>query len=294
MLFGATIFSSACLLFLVQPLVSKLILPWFGGSAALWITCLLFFQAGLLLGYLYAHALAHRVSAKHQALIHIVLLVGGLAALPILPNASWQPQPGQDPTWLVIGVLSTSVGLPYFLLAATTPLLQSWYARPHQGTLPYRYFALSNAGSLLALLAYPVLIEPNLTGTQQARLWSIAFGIFVILCSGTALLGSSWRAEEPPEKASRAGTVQIVLWSSLAASASMLLLAVTNLLTQNIAPMPLLWVLPLVIPAIGALAAASGTLDAAKISLVLPLCCAALFVCCMTCHGELARSKPSA
>ncbi len=162
--FGTTIFASACLLFLVQPLASKLILPWFGGSAAVWITCMLFFQAGLLLGYLYAHGLTRRLSTKHQAILHASLLIASLAALPILPNPIWQPKPGQDPTWLVFGVLAMSVGLPYVLLSSTTPLLQSWYARMQLGALPYRYFALSNAGSLIALLAYPILVEPNLTG----------------------------------------------------------------------------------------------------------------------------------
>ncbi len=164
LLFGITILSSACLLFLVQPLASKLILPWFGGSASVWITCMLFFQAGLLLGYLYAHGMTRKLGPKRQAILHSVLLVVSLAALPILPNAMWQPNPGQDPTWRVFAVLATSVGLPYLLLSSTTPLLQAWYAGTNRGALPYRYFALSNAGSLIALLAYPVLIEPYLTG----------------------------------------------------------------------------------------------------------------------------------
>lgn len=322
-LFGATILASACLLFLVQPLVSKLILPWFGGSSAVWITCLLFFQAGLLLGYLYAHVLTHRVSTRRQTVIHAGLLVVSLGTLPILPNARWQPAPGQDPTWLVFGALAAAAGLPYVLLSSTTPLLQSWYAQTNSGALPYRYFALSNTGSLVALLGYPILVEPYLTGHRQAWMWSLAFAAFAVLCVGVAVLATRKRAELKPrafaETNGRTSRVQMLLWVSLAACASTLLLAVTNLLTQNIAPMPLLWVLPLsiylltfilcfeserwykrvlflplMLPALGCLVAGAGPLSNQKFSVVLPLLCAALFVCCMPCHGELARAKPPA
>jgi SAM-dependent methyltransferase len=323
LLFGATILTSSCLLFIVQPLASKLILPWFGGSAAVWITCMLFFQSGLLLGYSYAHALTRWLKPRYQAIVHAALLAGSLGALPILPNPVWQPKPGQDPTWLVFGVLATSLGLPYALLSSTSPLLQSWYAETNRGALPYRYFALSNAGSLAALLAYPVLVEPYLTGRQQAWIWSLAFLVFVALCAFTAVFAggersSSSRAEQFPAK-TKPANIRIVLWLSLAACASTLLLAVTSLLIQNIAPIPLLWVLPLgiyllsfilcfesdrwyqrviflplVLPALGCLVAGAGPLNNAKISLLLPLLAAALFVCCMACHGELARSRPAA
>lgn len=321
LLFGATIFASACLLFLVQPLASKLILPWFGGSAAVWIMCLLFFQAGLLLGYSYAHEVALRLAGRRQALLHSSLLLLSLLTLPILPNARWQPAPGQDPTWLVFGVLATSIGLPYALLSSTTPLLQNWYAGANYGALPYRYFALSNAGSLLALLAYPVLVEPRLTGHQQAWIWSIAYAAFALLCIATAVftkpVETKPRASASPIPTQLATTPK-VLWLLLAACASTLLLTVTNLLTQNIAPMPLLWVvplsiylltfilcfeserwykrivfLPLVLPALAGLAATIGPLNNERISIMLPLLTAALFVCCMACHGELARCKPA-
>lgn len=324
LLFGVTIFFSACLLFVIQPLASKLILPWFGGSAAVWITCLLFFQGGLLLGYLYAHRLAQSFRVKRQALVHTALLILSFALLPILPNAKWQPGPGQDPTWRVLGVLATSAGLPYVMLSATSPLLQSWYAGAKQGALPYRYFALSNAGSLAALLAYPILIEPYLTGHQQAWLWSVAFALFATLCIATAIFVS--RAPAVPELAAkhararaRPSAAEVMLWISLAACASTLLLVVTNLLTQNIAPMPLLWVLPLsiylltfilcfesgrwykrwialplLLPALGCLAASYGPLDAEIMGVAVPLLSAALFVCCMACHGELARLRPAA
>jgi spermidine synthase len=324
LLFGVTILTSACLLFLVQPLVSKLILPWFGGSAAVWITCMLFFQASLLLGYLYAHALTRLFSLKRQAMIHAALLLLAIATLPILPNARWQPKPGDDPTWGVFAVLATCVGLPYTLLSASSPLLQSWYAAKKLGDLPYRYFALSNAGSLLALLAYPVAVEPFLAGHQQAWFWSIAFGGFAILCAATALVAARAKQVLAVETVvamagETASITTVFLWLALSACASVLLLSVTNLLTQNIAPMPLLWVvplsvylltfilcfegghwyrrivyIPLLLPALACLASASGELENGEIRLVVPILTLALFVCCMACHGELARLKPAA
>ena len=248
LVFGATILSSACLLFLVQPLISKLILPWFGGSAAVWITCMLFFQTGLLVGYLYAHALTRYLPPYKQAVVHALLILASIAVLPILPNAVWVPKPGEDPTWKVLAVLATSVGLPYALLSSTSPLLQSWYAARQSGGLPYRYFALSNAGSMAALLFYPVGIEPFLRGHDQAWLWSGAYFLFALLCICAAAVASQTPAVQEiavditVDKLPRA---VVSLWIGLAACASTLLLTVTNLLTQNIAPMPLLWVLPL-------------------------------------------------
>ena len=320
LIFGATILSSACLLFLVQPLISKLILPWFGGSAAVWITCMLFFQTGLLVGYLYAHALTRYLPPYKQAVVHAVLILASIAVLPILPNATWLPKPGEDPTWKVLAVLATSVGLPYALLSSTSPLLQSWYAARQSTGLPYRYFALSNAGSMAALLFYPIGIEPFLKGHNQAWLWSGAYFLFALLCINAARVASQTATVQPPveavetEKLSRS---LIGLWIGLAACASTLLLTVTNLLTQNIAPMPLLWVVPLsiyllsfilcfesarwyqrwvflpLLPfALWWLASHTETIESGAVMKVVPLICASLFVCCMTCHGELARLKP--
>ena len=284
---------------------------------------MLFFQFGLLLGYIYAHTLITRMRGRAQGLLHILLLGGSLFSLPILPNARWQPPPGTDPTWNLFAILATSVGLPYLLLSSTSPLLQSWYARTSVRALPYRYFALSNAGSLLALLAYPVFIEPNLTGHQQAWIWSIAFAGFVSLCVVAALIAARARSIVPqlPKRSAVEKTAksEILLWAGLAACASTLLLVVTNVMTQNIAPMPLLWVvplstylltfifcfesdrwyrrwvfLPLFFPAVGCLVAAAGPeLNNDPVRVLVPLLSAALFICCMVCHGELASLRPA-
>lgn len=287
---------------------------------------MLFFQTGLLAGYLYAHLLASRFRPKQQAIIHISLLTISLATLPILPNAIWQPKPGEDPTWKVLGVLASAVGLPYVLLSSTSPLVQSWYAAREAGALPYRYFALSNAGSLVALLSYPVLVEPYLNGHSQAWMWSAAFVFFVFLCVGAAIFVA--RSPATPAPFSLADGVipdnrptpgVILLWLLLSAVPSTLLLTVTNVLTQNIAPMPLFWVvplsiylltfilafesgrwykriifLPLLLPALWCFANATGPLENQKIRIVVPLLVVSLFVSCLTCHGELARLKPSA
>src|SRR3954470_16295000 len=174
MIYAATIFLSSFLLFLVQPLIARLILPWFGGSAAVWTSCMLFFQLALLGGYAWAHWLNEQ-PLKRQILLHVGLLVVSLAVLPIIPNVRWKPAGGDDPLLGILGLLAATVGLPYFLLSATSPLLQSWYSRANGGAMPYRFFALSNAGSMLGLLTYPILIEPYLTSGQQAWMWSISY-----------------------------------------------------------------------------------------------------------------------
>jgi SAM-dependent methyltransferase len=322
LLFGSTILTSACLLFLVQPLVSKMILPWFGGSAAVWVTAMLFFQTCLLLGYLYAHFLTLYLSPRLQVFVHTTLLLVALAVLPIVPSPRWIPKPGEDPTLAVFLVLGTCVGLPYLLLSATSPLIQKWFSQRSEGALPYRYFALSNAGSLLALFAFPLLVEPRLTGHQQSYLWSGAFVFFAVLCGMSALFQLRDRPGTQPvsRMASKASSFGMVsLWTGLAACASALLLIVTNLLTQNIAPMPLLWVVPLGIylltfvfcfdgsfwyrrwlfaplflPALAYIGSTTHTIEDGAVFRIVPFLIAALFVTCMTCHGELARLKPEA
>jgi SAM-dependent methyltransferase len=321
LIYAVTIFLSAFLLFQVQPLIAKFILPWFGGSAAVWSAALLFFQLVLLAGYFYAHLLIRHVSPKRQWLVHAPLLALSLLTLPIIPSAYFKPGPSADPTLQILLLLGATVGLPYMLLASTSPLLQAWYVRSKKDVIPYRLFALSNFGSMLALLSYPFLIEPRLRLGVQARTWSTAYAVFAAICALTAFRsrgGESWDAErEAPQSATRPSARSLVFWIALAACASVLLLSTTTLLTQNIAPIPLLWVAPLsiyllsfifcfeghvyhrfvFIPLLVAALAAypyamyksENNEDIGKMILAL---CGALFVCCMVCHGELARRKP--
>ncbi len=248
LLFAATIFLSAFLLFAVQPLIAKLILPWFGGSAAVWTTCMLFFQMALLLGYSYAHATTRYLKPQQQAWLHVGLLALSLLALPIIPAAWWKPAGSDDPLFRILGLLAATIGLPYLLLSSTSPLLQSWLARTRSGAVPYRLFALSNLGSMLALLGYPFLIEPRLASGQQAWGWSIAYAAFAVFCGWTAFRS---RAAGPAAGAvcdsfALPPTVaDHLLWLALAGSASALLLAITNHLSQNVASIPFLWIVPL-------------------------------------------------
>jgi len=319
LLYALTILVSAFLLFQVQPVIARIILPWFGGSAAVWTTCLLFFQSVLLLGYLYSHWLYGKLRPRAQAVAHIVLLAASLAVLPIWPAASWKPTGGEDPTVRILLLLAVTVGLPYFLLSTTGPLLQAWYARRYQGAMPYRLYALSNAGSMFALISYPVLFEPWLGTHHQAVNWSAAYGVFVVLCAGTAWLGretaaaQAGPAPDAPDPARR-----IFFWIALPACASTLLLAITNHLTQNVAAIPFLWILPLSLyllsfilcfesaswyrrpvflglfaVAVGGMAyALSPEFQNNPIKVMIPFFAVGLFICCMVCHGELARLKP--
>ena len=315
-LYAVTIFLSAFLLFQVQPLIAKVILPWFGGTAAVWTTCMLFFQLLLLAGYVYSHAYVRlRVPARRH--IHIALLVLAAATLPLAASTAWKPEGGEDPTWRILGLLATSVGLPYFVLSTTGPLVQAWYARSHEGAAPYRLFALSNLGSMLALVSYPLAVEPLLTLGHQAAVWSGGFVLFALACAMLA-----WRskaAEAQGLAGSDTGAPGLglkALWAALAACASLLLLAFTSHMTLNIAAIPFLWVLPLALyllsfvlcfeasgwyrrwlflPLLAAgLAGVCVTLTRSNPSIwtLIPLYSATLFAACMVCHGELARSKP--
>ena len=321
-LYALTIVVSAFLLFQVQPVIAKIILPWFGGSAAVWTTCLLFFQVVLLLGYLYAHATVRYLKPRMQMLVHAGLLLVSAAVLPIYPNASWKPSGTEDPSLRILGLLAVTVGLPYFLLSTTGPLLQAWYARRYKGAIPYRLYALSNAGSMFALLSYPVLFEPVYTTHEQALIWSVSYVVFAALCALTAFRSGTAVAAETPvelEGAHKPTAAQYWMWMGLAACASILLLAITNHMSQNIAAIPFLWILPLSIyllsfilcfegsgwyrrtPYLQLLAVALGSMAYAMsseqegslpIKVMLPLFAMGLFTCCMVCHGELARMKP--
>src|SRR5581483_10327125 len=183
LVYAATIFASAFLLFLVQPIVAKEILPWFGGSAAVWTTCLVFFQTALLAGYAYSDMAVRRLQPRAQVALHVVLLATSLALLPIIPAAHWKPAGDENPSWLILGLLAITIGLPFFLLSTTSPLVQAWFARTRAGQSPYRLFALSNLASMMALLGYPLLLEPNSTTRGQAIGWSAAYAAFVVLCA---------------------------------------------------------------------------------------------------------------
>src|SRR5436305_4565003 len=215
LLYALTILVSAFLLFQVEPVIAKIILPWFGGSAAVWTTCLLFFQMVLLLGYLYAHAVVRYLRPRTQMLLHGGLLLLSQAALPIYPRASWKPTGGEEPMFAILKLLTLSVGLPYFLLSTTGPLIQAWYARRFKGAMPYRLYALSNAGSMFALISYPALFEPVFGTHRQALIWSIAYTVFILLCGFTAFQSgkdeSAGQAEEAGE-AHRPGARQYALW----------------------------------------------------------------------------------
>ncbi|HXF46117.1 MAG TPA: hypothetical protein VNK91_08360, partial [Burkholderiaceae bacterium] len=189
LLFAATIFLSAFLLFLVQPIIAKQILPWFGGTSAVWTTCMVFFQVLLLAGYAYSHLITRRLGPRAQARLHIALLIASLVFLPIVPHEALKPGGGQDAAAAILVLLAATIGLPYFLLATTGPLLQKWVAHRFPEKTVYRLFALSNFGSLIGLLAFPFAIEPFATSRAQSYAWSAAYALFVAACAATA-----WRA----------------------------------------------------------------------------------------------------
>ena len=185
-LWAGTIFLSAFLLFQVQPILAKLVLPWFGGAAAVWTISLAFYQLTYLLGNLYAHLLIQRGGLRFSSRLHALTLLASLLLLPTLPSAFWQPRGGEEPVWRILGLLAATMGLPFLLLSATSPLLQAWHTHGREGARPYRFYALSNAGSLLALLSYPLVVEPLLPARRQASVWSLAYGGFAVLCAAMA------------------------------------------------------------------------------------------------------------
>ena len=255
-LFGVSsavaIFTGALLLFLVQPIMSKMILPWFGGAPNVWTTCMLFFQTVLVLGYLYAHILATRLSPKSQFGLHCLLLFVSVLSLPILVNESWKPEGGEDPVLQILMLLSATVGLPYFLLSSTGPLVQSWFAARLPGQSPYRLYALSNVGSMLALISFPFLVEVLLDSNGQSWMWTLIYVFYsaVILfvgwqyknVNGTTL--SDHKAESEGQLISR---MHVTGWFLFPAMASVMFLAITNYLCQDVAVIPFLWISPLAI-----------------------------------------------
>ena len=329
-LYGITIVTSAFLLFLVQPIIAKQILPWFGGTAAVWTVCVVFFQSVLLAGYAYAHLLSRR-STRVQALLHTTLLVVSLATLPIVASSGWKPAGDADPTARIVGLLAATIGLPYFLLSSTGPLVQRWSiddrALPSASSRVYRLFAWSNGGSLVGLLCYPFVVEPYATLQAQSWGWSLGYACFAVAC-----IFCAWRprAERPiaavamagDERTERPGARRVLFWLACAALGSMLLLASTNHVTQNVASIPFLWVLPLTLyllsfvvvfegrggrgwyvrhwwqgPALAAVIAMAWALSADRgvldLNVALPLFSIGLFAACVLCHGELAATRPA-
>lgn len=321
---------------MVQPIIAKQILPWFGGSSAVWTTCMVFFQMILLLGYWYADFVVRKLSKRNQAIFHSVVVVISLIWLPIIANDVWKPTAETEPSTRILLLLLVTVGLPYLLLSTTGPLVQAWFARCYPQAKVYRLFALSNFASLLSLLAYPPLIEPHIDLQSQAWLWSGVYVIYALL-----IVVSAWHSNRYEvmvevtetktalqEDVAKAPTKQdYTLWLLLATLGSVLLLSFTNHITQNIASVPFLWIVPLVlylvtfilvfdvgssrgksgwytrqifIPLLFVLLAITtygmyeGYASTMNIYLALPLFCLLLFVGCMFCHGELAALRPSA
>jgi hypothetical protein len=321
--FAAAIFLSAFLLFQVEPMAAKAILPWFGGTPAVWSTVMLFFQVVLTGGYAYAHWLDKGLRSRkavHLALLGlslVLLLVLGLAwESPLTPAEDLRPEPESFPVRDILKLLCLSVGLPFFLLASNSPLIQAWFDRAHPGRSAYRLYALSNLGSLVALVTYPLLVEPTLTLPWQGRLWSLAYAAFAGLAAYGTLRARS-PSPDPGPAAASPGPGRRLLWAGLAATASILLLAVTSRITQEVAVIPFLWVLPLTVYLLTFILTFSGGRWYSR-TVFLPLFFAAtlltawalgksaalgiwpqigiyslgLFAACMVCHGELYRLRP--
>lgn len=329
--YAVTIFLSAFLLFEVQLFLAKYILPWFGGVPAVWTTCMLFFQVLLLGGYGYAHWLAGVRSLRAQRAIHLALLAASLAVLlglaaawgtPLLPDSGWKPAADESPIPAILLLLTVSVGLPFFVLSATNPLLQAWFSRAQPNVSPYRLYALSNLGSLLGLVSYPFAVEVLVPLRQQSWLWTAGYLLF---CAG--IVAAGWRLGDTRARTAKKSTARnspppgrarYALWFALAACASVLLLATTNQLTQDIAVVPFLWMLPLTLYLLSfilcfdsdrwyvrrlylpALAAALAIITllmehGLKTHILgqIAIYSVTLFIACMVCHGELARLKPA-
>jgi len=327
MVFAGTIFTSAALVFMVEPMVAKMILPQLGGSPAVWNTCMAFFQIALLAGYLYAHLLQQFLPAKIQALAHLIVLVAAALLLPVTVTGAFGAAPVGAPVGWLLTVLLVSIGLPFAALSATAPLLQAWYARALRGqpetSNPYVLYAASNLGSMLALLAYPAGIEPLLALTSQTLVWA---GVYVLFCLLMVAVGFYVCHDEPNEKPPQpvslvAGHQAItwserILWILLAAGPSSLMLGVTTYISNDVASVPLFWVIPLALylltfvvafqarplfpqdralvwqAAFVAAAAALLCLYSNNLLLHLTVYLGAFFFSALVCHQKLAASRP--
>ena len=325
-LFSGTLFTSACLMFIVQPMFGKLLLPLLGGSPAVWNTCMVFYQTLVFCGYLYAHFLTTKVGQSRQIQIHAALIAVSLIALPVaLPENSIPPTESNPTLWLMWTLLF-AIGLPFFVVSTTSTLLQKWFANigHHTSHDPYYLYAASNSGSLLALLSYPFLIEPNIGLSLQKNLWSGGYGGLCLLILGCGLL--LWRSQQTSEKVESETNQEIkpldiytkVRWGLLAFVPSSLLLGLTNFISTDIASVPLLWIIPLTLFLLSFVLVFSSFADKIHPLMVnfqpivllpfiaysfinpsvlpywLDLCLhlLAFFLAIMVCHGELAKSRP--
>ncbi|MCP4511031.1 MAG: spermidine synthase [Fuerstiella sp.] len=330
--YALTIFVSAFLLFQVQPLIGRYILPWFGGGPSIWTSCMLFFQIVLLGGYLYSHLLSSRLSRRAQVGTHLCLLALSVLFLPIAPSESWKPIGDQSPMLQILLLLLATVGGPYFMLASTGPLMQRWFSQTSPGRSPYRLYALSNVGSLLALISYPLVFEPWLKLRHQVFSWSLVYAVYVglaVWCAIRLLRHSipdpladttvtvSEQTNQPGVAVAAPGGGRMLLWLALAACGSTMLLATTNQLCIDVATVPFLWVLPLGLYLLSFIICFDSPhwYDRRVFGLLLLGCCpmacyalyegpsmeiadqvalfsVVLFTCCMICHGELVRTRP--
>lgn len=341
LLFAISIFLSAFLLFQIQPMIGKFILPWYGGTPAVWSTVMLFFQVLLTGGYAYAYWLIGRARIQRQSFVHIALIVSAILFLllfsfvwtsPVTPDSTWKPQDVSSPIFDIFKLLIVSVGLPYFVLASNGPLMQAWFSRLFPERSYARLYALSSAGSLLGLLTYPVLIEPNLSLRWQEWTWTVGFALFGLLAGwiaarsrhGTYPPALESGSVARPKVASVSPTVRpslalMSLWIGLSMTASLFLLSATNQITQEVAVIPFLWVLPLTLYLLSFILTFSGErgysrkfhavlfgLSAMLTSFVMLnvtalhvywqilAYCLLLFSACMLCHGELYLLRPPA
>src|SRR5918994_2425963 len=327
--FTVALFMSSTLLFLVQPMFAKMILPQLGGTPAVWNTAMLFFQAVLLGGYLYAHASIAWLGVRRQAAVHLLIVALPLLILPISVPSGWVPPNQGQTVWLLL-LLTVSLGPAFFVVSSTAPLLQSWFSttRHRSSGDPYFLYAASNLGSMLSLLAYPLIVESRLRLADQTRIWTVGYGLFVVLIAGCAV--AVWRrtrtedqaaANDRPAEGSVSGPLTLVRrlrWIALAFVPSSLMLGVTTYLTTDIASVPLLWIVPLSLYLLSFILVFSPTLARSRGPLVrvlpllllalvvailikatgptwlmIPLHLCAFFAAAVVLHGELSRDRPS-
>src|SRR4051794_40138210 len=329
----AAIFLSAALLFAVQPMFTKMVLPRLGGAPQVWSVAMVFFQAALLAGYGYAHLLTRYAPGRNSVLIHLAVMIAASLTLPLSIASGWGRPPEVGEAFWLLGLFAVSMGLPFFALAANSPLLQAWFARTNHPSAkdPYFLYAASNVGSFLALISYPLAIEPLIRLTDQTRWWTVGFCLLILLIAAAGYFLSLWpdrppsavkesaQDDAPADAAAPPAWRDTLAWVGLAAVPSGLLVAVTANISTDVAAVPLLWVVPLalylltfvivfstrpIIPhryaliaqpvLVAALIAVTLTEITDAILILVALHIAAFFASALACHGELARRRPAA